>query len=202
MDSLIQRLPIIRKGDELPGEFQRWKIEDGHIVVWVSLLRLKSDRPPVEAKVFPAIVDTGYPGGFAITEELMAHAADVFRGFEKTGPVKSDKRGSYRIVKRKVWLYANKPGTYLLNADGRKGMMVEIDGGIKMYLTKSQQKFAGSEDPRPSLPLLGMHSILRNGLVLHPDGGRREASLSLSDTQSLSLWGWIKKAVLRKTEPD
>lgn len=192
---MIQRLPLIRKGDKLPGDFQHCEVAEGHIIVWVCLLRIKQDRPHPEARPFPAIVDTGYPGGFAITEELLYQYTHVLPKLDKSRVRGEDGRGSYRILERKLWLYPNKPGTFQLNASGPRGMIIEIDRGIKLYQKRDRQAGEHQRDPRPNLPLVGMHSLLRNSLVLHIDGNSREVSLTKWAKPKSSLWDRFVKLV-------
>jgi hypothetical protein len=131
------------------------------IIVWVSLSPLGFDECPLEARPFPAVLDTGFNHGLL----LQPTHFQLWTGYELTLPGfqavdRLEVYGAYAtLYEADLWLRPNVRGR-------RDELARRPPYRLSLELGVAVSPLAD----KPRLPLLGMLAICRNGLKLSIDG--------------------------------
>jgi hypothetical protein len=170
MMAIIRSMPLA-DGRDLTIQGRSYRPGRRRAVVSVSIAEVGTTGPGPSRPVFPAVIDTGFNGAFALRlEHLTKWAGYDLRSFTRLGFANST-RGFIERVGANIWLYRNVRGSRELVRNNP--LLIEIDGGIQVLLPPPP----GAVDARPEEPLIGMRALITNQLELRVDGKRRQFSL-------------------------
>jgi hypothetical protein len=161
---IIRRLPIRGEATRISFDGNQVEISPHRAIVWVSISTKGLPRSPATARRFPAVLDKGFNGGFAIRQEQvdawsgtavsmlpLFHAGKTHRGI-------SDWRAA------NIWLYPNVPGSF--DFAHSPPIQLELDRGIQVFRSPGP----GAYDSRPQLPLVGLRALSYNRICVLFDG--------------------------------
>ncbi len=162
--TILDRLPIGEEPTSLFVGTELVTIKRYQIAVWISI----ND----EQRPFPAVLDTGHSHNLSITESQLKSFAGISPAqlqFIGTTRLKGERLRQYRAD---VKIHRNRPGTMKLREGSYR---LTIDEGISLAPEGSSR-----------LPLLGLRSLVRSGLVMSIRGKQRVVSLKTP--------GWFGRA--------
>jgi hypothetical protein len=153
------------------------------LLTWIAVCSKGPTTYNESVALIPAILDTGFNGGFAIRDEHLKQWGGMdARGFRLLGTERTE-RGAAEWRSANFWLHRNSSGMHIPNR--RQPIRLELDKGIMVFPRPSQEE--GQADARPLLPLLGMRALHHNRLCLSVDSRRMLASLF---KPRLGYWAW------------
>jgi hypothetical protein len=166
--TVIHRQPFVESASKVCASSGREIVlRPRQLVLWVAVAAPDVDRLPSAVLQFPAILDTGFNGGFLIQEQHLIEWAGI-------QPDQLEWVDSIRIFDRhvrmreaNVWLFPSSPAGSVPSGD-LPAKCLELDQGIAV---------SPPDLDRPRLPLVGMHLLERNRLQVLIDGRRRVFSI-------------------------
>jgi len=144
------------------------EIKRDQIIVWVSLAP-QGFSPLPQARLFPAVVDTGCNHSFVMRQQhLLEWSGAPLDSLRILGSAKIYGQ-SVPLLAANIWLHANRPGSRDERTNERPHLL-EFDQGLAVVPQTS-----GKTNPR--LPLLGMRALRWNHLHVAIDGHRRRVTI-------------------------
>jgi len=154
--TILRKLPFYEEQTTLrvPGG-PAVAIKHHQIVVWVSLTRPGLSQLPVEARRFPAVLDTGFNGNFLIAEQQVVEWAGIApQEFQWINFLVADGQ-PIALRDADVWIHPNQPGFRDQLSAGRP-FRLELHDGIGVW----PSAIPGAR----RLPLLGLLGLRRADL--------------------------------------
>jgi hypothetical protein len=170
MTAIIRGMPLA-DGSDLILDGRSYCPRRRRPVVSVSIAEKGATGHDPRLAAIPAVIDTGFNGGFALRLEQLAKWAGYDARSLKTLGLKNSTRGLIEYVEANIWLYRNVPGSRATLRD--HPLLLDVYGGIQVFLPPPP----GSVDARPDEPIVGMRALITNQLELRVDGSRRQFSL-------------------------
>ena len=152
---ILDKLPYREEATLLSYHSGAIDIRPYQIVVWVRLQRL----------VFPAVLDTGFSGSFALTNQQLESLGGI-TSLEQIGAIEVN-RIVQPVFESEVWIHHNRPGT---REPTEQATQLTIDDGIIV-----------SSEGGTRIPILGMKAITWSQLKLAIDGERRQVTLKTKE---------------------
>jgi hypothetical protein len=183
MTWLLRKLPFSDKAEDFTVGSVKIRLKPYQIPVCVTVCRRGQVPYDPKAPLLPAILDTGFNGGFCIRDEQLRSWGGIDpRMFRREGG-RNLSRGQIDVRAANIWLHRNVP--HSSEPDRGDAFRMELVEGIHVFRVPADPT-AG--DPRPELPLLGMHALRRHDLVLAIDF--RRALVALKKPRLFFLaWG-------------
>ena len=172
MRYLLRHVPIVRNEVVVRGRVIRVKWPQ--IIVWLSIdLRGGSKWQPGMPR-FPAILDTGNTHSFFIRESHLLEWAGInTNAMREFGKIRvAGEFASQRLAN--LYMHRNIPGKRDESGD---------HAPFFLSMTKGIAVCPDNHPRAPRLPLLGLHSLIENKLILKVDGVRNEISLRTAPPQ-------------------
>jgi hypothetical protein len=181
MTAVLRDLPFLEVADEVSVGRERVPLKAYQIIVWVSLSPSEVLELPPRAQCFPTILDTGHGHRFSIQDRQLTQWAGLdLRGL----PARDRLRNGGRHVPvhtANLWLHANVRGKRDDLSDSPP-CLVRLDRGIAVY---------PGQDGYPRLPLVGLGTLVRNGLYLSLDPKRCVVNRRTQDRKT-KLLHWLR----------
>ena len=151
------------------------------IIVWVGVALPHERQPLAHAPRFPAILDTGFSGTFAISPVQLERWAGLRWNTLPFDPTFLMKYFGVDVPHRRanLWLYPNQYGWRDCIDPIIPPRHLDLIGGIAVYGDGEQVGAAATARlvaPRP--PLLGLRALAHNRLHLAVDAANRQVWLS------------------------
>jgi hypothetical protein len=181
MTAVLRDLPFLEVADEVMVGRERVPLKAYQIIVWVSLSPSEVLELPPRAHRFPAILDTGHGHNCSIQDRQLTDWASLdLRVLPARGRLREG--GRYVPVHAaNLWLHANVAGTRDDLSDSPP-CLVRLDRGIAVY---------PGQGGYPRLPLVGLRTLVRNGLYLSLDPERCVVNLRTLDWKT-KLLRWLR----------
>jgi hypothetical protein len=151
------------------------------IIVWVGVAQPQERRPSPNSPRFPAILDTGFSGTFAISPVQLERWADLKWNALPFDPTFRMKYFGVEVPHRRanLWVYPNQYGWRDEIDPIIPPRHLDLIGGIAVYGDGEQVGSAATARlVAPRLPLLGLRALAHNRLQLTIDAADREVWLS------------------------
>ena len=172
MPTIIRNLPVDDARAVLHVHERPVAVFAFQAVVWVSIVPVRPQSLDPLTPRFPAVVDLGYNGTFAIREEHLREWAGMdprlFRRLRSTQlrGAPSDQRLA------SLWLHPNEPNTR--QAPSRSPFPLDLHHGMTVM---RRPVGTDQQDHRPRLPLIGFRALHTAGLEVVVDCKRCRLSI-------------------------
>jgi hypothetical protein len=180
MPPILRALPFSDRRSSVVVGGESIDVVPYQIVLWVGFAPAGEALPVPGAPRFPAILDTGFSGTFAITPNHLQQWAGVVWN---TLPFDHLLRLEYSGVevphrRANVWIYPNQYGWRDHLDPLLPPYLLELPGGIAVYGDGVQVgRKATAQLVGPRLPLLGLRALSMNPLFLQIDATARQVWL-------------------------
>jgi hypothetical protein len=175
---VVSQLPYLAHKTKVETSFgvSVW-LQPRQIVVFVAVTPPRALAPAVDARVFPAVLDTGFAGDLAIQENQL----EQWGGLQPSGLPCVGSGALYhdallaRLLLASIWLFPNTRGTL---THARESPQV-----IEAHVLVVPDALQPPEERkrRPRLPILGLHALERAGLRVIIDTRQRTVDIEAPD---------------------
>jgi hypothetical protein len=180
MYPVLRALPFANSKSQVTVAGESVEIVPYQIVIWVGFAQIGEVLPQQDAPRFPAILDTGFSGTFAITPTRLQNWAGAAWN---TLPFNHTLRLEYSNVEvphrgANLWIYPNQYGWRDLIDPLIPPHLLELHGGIAVFGDGVQVgKKETAQLIGPRLPLLGLRALSHARMQLHIDAAAQEVWL-------------------------
>lgn len=182
--AILRELPLRRVPEQIGLGDRVYRVRAFQPVAFVSVVVAGVEKHDERLPKFPALIDTGFNGEFAIREEQLREWAGIDPRLLTLMRSGEASRGKCHYLRANLWPYKNVRRSRAL-AQSRP-ILIEIDGGIQVFPVTNLPT-----DVRPDMPLVGVKALCTNRLRLVVDG--QAASCSL--TRRPSRW-WPFRSIM------
>lgn len=182
MSWLLRKLPFYDTAEQFTVGTITIRLKPFQIPVCITLCRQGGTPYDPLAPLVPAVLDTGYNGGFSIRGEQLREWGGCDPRWFPLLRTRTLTRGTVDARAANIWIHRNVP--YSVNPSRQDPHRIELDEGMDVFRAPDQPS---DKDSRPELPLLGMRALRRNDLFLTIDF--RKALVDLTKPRWF-FWTW------------
>lgn len=181
MPPILRSLPYFEQTTAVVVDGQPISVVGCQIVAWVAIAQTGLSAPPPARERFPAIIDTGFSGSFAIGPDQLARWAGIAWHTLSVDPTLNLAYRGVPVPHRDadLWLFPNVPGQRDQFDPLLPPFHLVLEGGIAVYGDGVQVGVrATAQLVAPRLPLLGLRAFTTSRARLTVDAGSRLVDLA------------------------